>query len=70
MPKKMSVRDVSAVCGQVFHDIAEQAHEMYQAGVPTDEAQNHYAVPDKFKNFPNCAWGFTVGPSIARLYPE
>jgi len=32
---------------------------MYQAGVPADEAQNRYAVPDNFKNFPIYAWGFT-----------
>src|SRR6202047_4907595 len=54
------------ICGQegiasireVFDDIAEQAHKMYQAGVPADEAQHRYAVPDKFKNFPIYAWGF------------
>jgi len=66
------------ICGQegiasireVFDDIAEQAHKMYQAGVPTNEAQNRYAVPDKFKNFPIYAWGFTIGPTIAKLYVE
>jgi glyoxylase-like metal-dependent hydrolase (beta-lactamase superfamily II) len=66
------------ICGQegiasireVFDDIAEQAHKMYQAGVPADEAQHHYAVPDKFKNFPIYAWGFTIGPTIAKLYAE
>ena len=66
------------ICGQegiasireVFDDIAEQAHKMYQAGVPTNEAQNRYAVPDKFKNFPIYAWGFTIGPTIAKLYAE
>ena len=66
------------ICGQegiasireVFDDIAEQAHKMYQAGVPADEAQNRYAVPDKFRNFPIYAWGFTIGPTIAKLYAE
>ena len=66
------------ICGQegiasireVFDDIAEQAHKMYQAGVPADEAQHRYAVPDKFKNFPIYAWGFTIGPTIAKLYAE
>jgi hypothetical protein len=27
-------------------------------------------VPDKFKNFPIYAWGFTIGPTIAKLYAE
>jgi len=66
------------ICGQegiasireVFDDIAEQAHKMYQAGVPADEAQHRYAVPEKFKNFPIYAWGFTIGPTIAKLYAE
>ncbi len=66
------------ICGQegiasireVFDDIAEQAHKMYQADVPADEAQHRYAVPDKFKNFPIYAWGFTIGPTIAKLYAE
>ena len=66
------------ICGQegiasireVFDDIAEQAHKMYQAGVPADEAQHRYAVPDKFKNFPIYAWGFTIGPTVAKLYVE
>jgi len=66
------------ICGQegiasireVFDDIAGQAHKMYQAGVPADEAQHRYAVPDKFKNFPIYAWGFTIGPTIAKLYAE
>ena len=35
-----------------------------------NEAQNRYAVPDKFKNFPIYAWGFTIGPTIAKLYAE
>ena len=49
---------------------AGSAHKMYQAGVPADEAQHRYAVPDKFKNFPIYAWGFTIGPTIAKLYAE
>jgi glyoxylase-like metal-dependent hydrolase (beta-lactamase superfamily II) len=60
---------IASIC-EVFDDIAEQAHKMYQAGVPVDEAQNRYAVPDKFKSFPIYAWGFTIGPTIAKLYAE
>ncbi len=66
------------LCGQegiasmreVFDDIAEQAEKMHKAGVPVEEAQHRYAVPDKFKNFPIFAWGFTIGPAITKLYAE
>jgi cyclase len=66
------------ICGQegiatlreVFDDIAEQAKKMFKAGVPAEEAQHRYAVPDKFKNFPVFAWGFTIGPAITKLYAE
>jgi hypothetical protein len=49
-------------------DFVSTDREATGAGV--DEAQNRYAVPDKFKNFPIYAWGFTIGPTIAKLYAE
>ncbi|HET9994747.1 MAG TPA: MBL fold metallo-hydrolase [Candidatus Acidoferrum sp.] len=66
------------LCGQegiasireVFDDIAAQAEKMHKAGVPAVEAQHRYVVPDKFKNFPIYAWGFTIGPAITKLYAE
>ncbi len=66
------------LCGQegirtlraVFDDLAEQASQMFKAGVPLGEAQQRYAVPDKFKNFPIFAWSFCIGPTIAKLYSE
>jgi glyoxylase-like metal-dependent hydrolase (beta-lactamase superfamily II) len=66
------------ICGQegiatireVFDDIAGQAEKMHKAGVPVEEAQHRYVVPDKFKNFPIFAWGFTIGPAITKLYAE
>jgi glyoxylase-like metal-dependent hydrolase (beta-lactamase superfamily II) len=66
------------ICGQegvatireVFDDIAGQAGKMFKAGVPVEEAQQRYVVPDKFKNFPIYAWGFTIGPTITKLYAE
>ncbi len=66
------------ICGQegvatlreVFDDIAGQAEKMFKAGVPVAEAQQRYAVPDKFKNFPVFAWGFTIAPAIGKLYGE
>jgi len=66
------------ICGQdgiasireVFDDIAEQAEKLHKAGVPVQEATERYVVPDKFKNFPIFAWGFTIGPAITKLYAE
>jgi glyoxylase-like metal-dependent hydrolase (beta-lactamase superfamily II) len=66
------------ICGQegivtlreLFDDIAGQAEKMYHAGVPAEEAQHRYVVPEKFKNFPIYAWGFTIGPTITKLYAE
>jgi cyclase len=66
------------ICGQegiatlreVFDDIAEQADKLFKAGVPVQEAAHRYTVPDKFKNFPIYAWGFTIGPTITKLYAE
>ncbi len=66
------------ICGQegiasireVFDDIAGQAEKLFKAGVPAQEAAHRYVVPDKFKNFPIFAWGFTIGPTITKLYAE
>jgi len=66
------------ICGQegvaalreLFDDIAGQAEKMFKSGVPVDEAQHRYVVPDQFKNFPIYAWGFTIGPAITKLYAE
>jgi glyoxylase-like metal-dependent hydrolase (beta-lactamase superfamily II) len=66
------------ICGQegiasireVFDDIAGQAEGMHKAGVSAEEAADRYIVPDKFKNFPIFAWGFTIGPAITKLYAE
>jgi glyoxylase-like metal-dependent hydrolase (beta-lactamase superfamily II) len=66
------------VCGQegiasireVFDDIAAQAEKMHKAGLPAQEASERYVVPEKFKNFPIFAWGFTIAPAITKLYAE
>jgi cyclase len=66
------------LCGQegiastrsVFDDLAEFAEKMHRAGVPAQEAAHRYVVPEKFKNFPVFAWGFTIGATITRLYDE
>jgi hypothetical protein len=66
------------ICGQagiaqlreLFDDIAAQAETLFKAGVPVEEAQHRYIVPDKFKNLTIIAWGFTIGPAIEHLYAE
>jgi len=66
------------LCGQegiaslreIFDDIAAHAEKMFKSGVPVQEATNRYVVPEKFKNFVILAWGFTIGPIIAKLYAE
>lgn len=66
------------LCGQeaiasireVFDDIAGQAEKMYKAGVPVEDAQHRYVVPDKFKNLYIWSWGFTIGSAITKLYAE
>ncbi len=66
------------ICGQegiqkireVFDDLAAQAEKLYQAGVPVAEAMHRYAVPEKFKSLGIIAWGFSIGPAIAKLYEE
>ncbi len=66
------------ICGQegiaslrsVFDDIARQAEKLFQAGFPVEEAVDRYVVPEKFKSFPIFAWGFTIGPTITKLYAE
>lgn len=66
------------ICGQegiqkirdVFDNLAAQAEKLYQAGVPVAEAMHRYAVPEKFKSLGIFAWGFTIGPAIAKLYEE
>jgi len=63
-------QDGISLLREVFDDIAGQAEKLYQAGVPVEEAQHRYVVPDKFKNFPIYAWGFTIAPAIAKMYAD
>jgi glyoxylase-like metal-dependent hydrolase (beta-lactamase superfamily II) len=66
------------ICGQegvrnlreVFDDLAEQAEKLHKAGVPRAEAEHRYVVPEKLKGLTIYAWGFTIGPAIAKLYEE
>ena len=64
------------VCGQdgvdllksVFADLAEHARQMAQMGVPLQEAQARYAVPDRFKDLALFAWGLCIAPAVAQFY--
>ncbi len=66
------------LCGQegvarfraVFDNLAEFAGKMYKAGVPVEEAQKRYVVPDQFKGLFVFAWSFTVVSTITKLYEE
>jgi glyoxylase-like metal-dependent hydrolase (beta-lactamase superfamily II) len=53
-----------------FDDIAEQAEKSYKAGVPVEEAVERYVVPDRYKNYRQFSWGFTIGRTIEQLYAE
>jgi glyoxylase-like metal-dependent hydrolase (beta-lactamase superfamily II) len=59
-----------ATLRSVFDDLADQAARMYKAGIPVEEAQQRYAVPERFKGFPIFAWSFCIGPAIAKFYEE
>jgi len=66
------------LCGQegiamfrsTFDDIEEQAMKMYKAGVPVDEAQHQYVIPEKFSKLSTFTWGFSIGPKIQKMYAE
>lgn len=66
------------VCGQselaafrsTFDDIEEQAMKLYKAGVPVDEAQHQYVIPEKFSKLAVFTWGFSIGPTIRKMYAE
>jgi glyoxylase-like metal-dependent hydrolase (beta-lactamase superfamily II) len=66
------------LCGQetvatfrsVFDDIEEQAMKLYKAGVPMDEAQHQYVIPEKFSKMSPFTWGFSIGPTIQKMYAE
>jgi len=66
------------LCGQegiallrsTFDDIEDQAQKLHKAGVPVEEAQHKYVVPEKFSKLGIFAWGFTIGPSIRQMYAE
>ncbi|GAC1633448.1 MAG: hypothetical protein NVS9B14_08230 [Candidatus Acidiferrum sp.] len=66
------------VCGQegiammrsVFDDIEEQAMKMHKSGVPVEEAQHKYVIPEKFSKLAVFSWGFTIAPTIRQMYAD
>ena len=66
------------LCGQeaialfrsTFDDIEEQAMKLYKAGVPVGEAQHQYVAPEKFSKLAVFTWGFSIGPTIQKMYAE
>ncbi len=67
---RISSQEDIALLRRVFDDIAEQAEKMHKAGVPVGEAVDRYVVPDQYRTLGIFAWGFTIGPAIAKLYSE
>ena len=53
-----------------FDDIAEYAEKSYKAGVPVEDAVELYVIPDKYKNYVQFSWGFTIGRTYEQLYAE
>jgi glyoxylase-like metal-dependent hydrolase (beta-lactamase superfamily II) len=60
---------IASMC-EIFDDIATQAENMFRSGVPVQEAVDRYVVPGEFKNLLIYSWGFTIGPTITKLYAE
>jgi cyclase len=66
------------LCGQeaiamfrsTFDDIEEQAMKLYKAGVPVEEAQHQYVVSEKFSKLATFTWGFSIGPTVQKMYQE
>jgi glyoxylase-like metal-dependent hydrolase (beta-lactamase superfamily II) len=59
-----------ATIREIFDDIEAQAEKMHRAGVPLEDAQHLYVVPDRFKGFAIWSWGFVIGSAITLLYGE
>jgi glyoxylase-like metal-dependent hydrolase (beta-lactamase superfamily II) len=63
-------REGVQLSSDLFDDVAAQAEKMYKAGVSADDAADQYVVPEKYKNVAVFAWGFSIAPTITKLYKE
>lgn len=72
VPGHGQVAGQDAIAGEkmAIEDIGEQARKFFDAGVPVEEAEQRYVIPDKLKNFGLFAWAFTIAPAITRFYEE
>ncbi len=66
------------LCGQegvageraVFEHLREHAEKCYRAGLPVEEAQRRYTVPEKFAGHMVFSWWFCIETAIAKFYDE
>ena len=63
-------QEVIAMFRSTFDDIEEQAMKMHKAGVPVNEAQHQYIIPEKFSKLATFTWGFSIGPTIRQMYKD
>jgi glyoxylase-like metal-dependent hydrolase (beta-lactamase superfamily II) len=72
VPGHGGISDIELAANQVaiFDDIAAQAKQLFDAGVPAAEAAQRYVVPEKWRGLRMFSWGFTVGRTIEQLYVE
>jgi cyclase len=52
----------------VFDHLADYAERMFRAGVPLRDAQQRYAVPDRFTSRGVVSGAFSISPAIRKLY--
>jgi glyoxylase-like metal-dependent hydrolase (beta-lactamase superfamily II) len=65
-----------AICGQetvrdqsaLFDDLRAHADKMLRAGVPVDEAERRYVVPERFQSYGLHSWDFTIGAAMRSYF--
>jgi glyoxylase-like metal-dependent hydrolase (beta-lactamase superfamily II) len=53
---------------EVFDHLAEHAERMFREGVPLDEAQQRYEVPDRFASLEISSWAFSISSTVRKHY--
>ena len=54
----------------VFEHLREHARKCHQAGLPVEEAQRRYTVPESFASFVVFSWELCIYAAIAKFYEE
>jgi glyoxylase-like metal-dependent hydrolase (beta-lactamase superfamily II) len=72
VPGHGQIAGQNAIAGEraAVEDLGEQARRMFTAGVPVEEAEQRYVIPESLKNLTYFAWGFTIAPAIRKFYEE